>query len=155
MPKTYPEPPHGTLRRYQSVIYRCRCQECTTANTNAWKEEKRRRIARLAADPTIIKHGTYNGYHNWGCRCDPCMNAAINRRRIAQGLPPRTDNPIRERKGGVIVRPAMPKRKLPRAVITPTPTDMPDLFNATRDKGSARTPRRRVQPFGREWLDAV
>jgi hypothetical protein len=115
-------------------------------------------MARLAADPTIIKHGTYNGYHNWGCRCDPCMTGAINRRRIARGLPPRTDSPVRERVNGVVTRPAMPKRYGQRSkkVITPTHTDKPELFNANRDRGAARSPRRHVEPFGREWLqDAV
>lgn len=144
------EPPHGTLRRYQSKTYRCRCQECKTANTEAWKEERRKRMARLAADPTIIKHGTYNGYHNWGCTCDPCLNAALNTRRKREGLPERLDNPVRDR----TKRGLNPLRRPRKDVIVPRENVMmPDLFDAKKDRGKRRP---RIEPFGREWLqDAV
>jgi hypothetical protein len=33
------------------------------------------RRERLAADPTIVQHGTTNTYRNWGCRCAQCVQA--------------------------------------------------------------------------------
>lgn len=41
----YPEPAHGTLSRYQSPRFRCRCDACKQANTDrqrAYLEQRRR-----------------------------------------------------------------------------------------------------------------
>lgn len=66
--------PHG-FKRYQSHLYRCRCQVCTVGNNEAWVRHRDARAAKLRADPTLRPHGLVNTYHNWGCRCDPCRYA--------------------------------------------------------------------------------
>ncbi len=33
--------------------------------------------------PHVIEHGTYNEYHNYGCRCDACRVAAVEYQRQA------------------------------------------------------------------------
>lgn len=35
-----------------------------------------RRVARLIANPELAPHGVEGTYTNWGCRCDPCSDAA-------------------------------------------------------------------------------
>lgn len=65
-----PELAHGTFGAYNHG--RCRCGPCRAANTAVCLEQRTRRRARLAADPTLACHGVYTTYRNWGCRCDPC-----------------------------------------------------------------------------------
>lgn len=59
------EPPHGSVNRYTSGKWACRCKECTAANT-AYNRTLKGRPA-----PT---HGL-SGYRNYGCRCDICRKA--------------------------------------------------------------------------------
>ncbi|KAB2344828.1 hypothetical protein [Actinomadura rudentiformis] len=62
----------GTERGYR---YGCRCRPCTDAHRQLIAEQKADRLARAAADPSIVPHGTTSGYINWDCRCDPCTDA--------------------------------------------------------------------------------
>ncbi|MEU6034015.1 hypothetical protein ABZ801_01255 [Actinomadura sp. NPDC047616] len=39
------------------------------------REQKERRLARAAADPSLIPHGTKSAYINWDCRCQQCKDA--------------------------------------------------------------------------------
>jgi len=39
-------------------------------------------MARVAADPTLIPHGTANGAQNYDCRCEPCVEARRAARRV-------------------------------------------------------------------------
>ena len=43
-----------------------------------------RRVARLIVDPGCAPHGDPGTYSNWGCRCDPCTEAATQARRGRQ-----------------------------------------------------------------------
>lgn len=59
----------------------CRCGGCRAARCartlELRAEKKSRRVlidGRLVA-PTN-EHGTISTYNNWGCRCDPCVEAA-------------------------------------------------------------------------------
>ena len=36
---------------------------------------KERRAMMVARDPSLVPHGTNNGYVNWSCRCRPCTDA--------------------------------------------------------------------------------
>lgn len=63
---------HG---RRSTYVGGCRCDECRRANADyQWALGRRRRRA-LAADPSIVEHGTPSTYTNWGCRCDECRAA--------------------------------------------------------------------------------
>lgn len=62
-----PVPEHGTLARYLSHRYRCRCEDCRRANRERMAELKGR-------EPP--QHGTYSGYLNYECRCRDCKEAA-------------------------------------------------------------------------------
>lgn len=66
------------------------CRTCAVA-----RKERGRRAAgvlplgtgpsrreRLAADPSIVPHGTTNTYDTWGCRCDECKAAHALYRRL-------------------------------------------------------------------------
>lgn len=70
-PKPVPEIQHGTRAGYTSG--KCRCDLCKAANTQACKETRERRLARLAAGETF-KHGL-SGYNAYKCRCDICKAA--------------------------------------------------------------------------------
>lgn len=43
------------------------------------REWRLRNIARGLADPTLIPHGTSQGYDAWKCRCDDCREARRQR----------------------------------------------------------------------------
>ena len=61
------EPPsHGTLARYRSIPYACRCDECRRANRERMEELKGR-------EPP--QHGTVSSYINYECRCQACKEA--------------------------------------------------------------------------------
>jgi hypothetical protein len=70
---------HGVDSTYTN--HACRCDACRKAHGAATAEQRRRRIARAAADPSLVPHGTRNGYDNWGCRCEDCLEATRARRR--------------------------------------------------------------------------
>lgn len=72
---------HGTAWIYRNMRYACRCDDCRTANTERARAEKRSRVARLAADPTLAPHGKASTYNNWGCRCPLCVAANTERGR--------------------------------------------------------------------------
>lgn len=65
------DPRHGTEGGYTNQ--RCRCPDCTAANTAAVLNRKARREPLPPDDP---RHGTPNGYTNHGCHCDHCRAAA-------------------------------------------------------------------------------
>lgn len=60
------EPQHGTVSRYRSRKYRCRCEDCRRANREKGRELK-------GKEPP--NHGTYSGYINYECRCQACTEA--------------------------------------------------------------------------------
>ena len=70
---------HGTPSRYDAG---CRCAACRAANTARYHEstELRRRALASAAVP----HGSASTYRNWGCRCEPCHQAALARGALAR-----------------------------------------------------------------------
>ena len=47
----------------------CQCRSCRSMRARA----KARR--RAAVDPSIIPHGSEEGYQYYACRCDPCTDA--------------------------------------------------------------------------------
>jgi hypothetical protein len=53
----------------------CRCGACRKAHAEATAAQKRERVTRAAADPSLIPHGTQSGYINWLCRCPACKDA--------------------------------------------------------------------------------
>lgn len=65
------DPRHGTRNGYINLA--CRCEPCKAAGREANAEQKRKRLARVAADPSTVPHGTLNGYTNYLCRCEPCV----------------------------------------------------------------------------------
>lgn len=58
----YETPPHGTVARYRSRRWACRCVECRRANREKCNELKGKEPPR---------HG-YSGYVNYECRCQVC-----------------------------------------------------------------------------------
>lgn len=60
----------------------CACQSCRSLIST------RNARAAAAADPSIIPHGTPNGYDRYGCRCGECREArrlyAAGRREVAR-----------------------------------------------------------------------
>jgi len=77
--------------------YKCRCDECTEANT---ARTKRRRNARYGEAPPEDIHGKYSTYSNWGCRCELCLAAGaqhnsenyISRKNRLEELTPVTED---------------------------------------------------------------
>ena len=62
---------------------RCTCDACRLASRALAQKNARERAARLAADPTVVPHGEFNTYVNWGCRCILC--GAARRRYFGYG----------------------------------------------------------------------
>lgn len=58
----------------------CRCRPCTDAHAQRIADQKARRLARAAEDPSLIPHGTQSGYINWNCRCPKCVEANRTKR---------------------------------------------------------------------------
>lgn len=72
------EPPHGTVERYRSRKWKCRCEACRRANSEAHAAYK---------EQEAPNHGTYSGYVNYSCRCQACKEAhrlTIRARRAAK-----------------------------------------------------------------------
>ena len=72
----------------------CRCAPCTEAHRAEALKMRKRRAREVAAGSDAVPHGTFTGYHNWGCRCQDCKakgsesNAyCIAARRIKAGAP--------------------------------------------------------------------
>lgn len=65
------DPRHGSYLTYRNRRFRCRCDECREGHRVRCAEEREERRARGLSmnDP---RHGTHNGYGNWGCRCTRC-----------------------------------------------------------------------------------
>lgn len=82
---------HGTASTYRSATTKCRCVECTAANTERARRERASRAARLKADPTLAPHGRESTYSNWKCRCPLCYAAhsELMRKRNARNNPKR------------------------------------------------------------------
>lgn len=70
--------PHGTPTRY--TAHRCRCPDCTTAQTAAHARARVSARARGLRDGDP-RHGTVNGYNYWGCSCTDCRTANATRKR--------------------------------------------------------------------------
>lgn len=60
---------HGTYTRYSGKPG-CRCKKCRVAKA-AYMVALRRR----GLDAGDERHGTRNGYDNFGCRCEACKAA--------------------------------------------------------------------------------
>lgn len=81
-------PAHGTWQRYNTTYaHRCRCAECRAAwaahSLALWEIR-----AAGGLTPDDPRHGTSNGYGNWGCRCHPCTDANTTAmRNYRQGRP--------------------------------------------------------------------
>lgn len=74
----YPQPPHGSVARYRSRRYACRCDDCRRANREKGLELKGKEPPR---------HGSYSAYVNYECRCQECKEAyrlAIRAKRTAK-----------------------------------------------------------------------
>lgn len=54
------------------VLYSCRCDECRKAYYALGETPRERR--RNGPTPPKV-HGTWNGYSNYGCRCQACLDA--------------------------------------------------------------------------------
>ena len=70
---------HGTASRY---LAGCRCAACRAANTARYHENTELRRRALASAAVI--HGSASTYRNWGCRCEPCHEAALARAALAR-----------------------------------------------------------------------
>ena len=63
---------HGTSSRYWAG---CRCAACRAVNAALHHEGRERRSRALAT--ATVAHGSASTYRNWGCRCEPCHQAAL------------------------------------------------------------------------------
>jgi len=70
---------HGTYAAYQR---NCSCERCTAA-AREYSRSWRRRAVLAHNDP---RHGTVNGYTNFGCRCEKCRQCYRGLRPISQTL---------------------------------------------------------------------
>src|ERR1019366_787926 len=70
---------HGTSSRYWAG---CRCAACRAANAALHHEGRERRRRALAT--ATVTHGSASTYRNWGCRCEPCHQAALARAALAR-----------------------------------------------------------------------
>lgn len=59
---------HGTVERW---VYGCSCVPCHSA---VQARRKASRVSRGLPDGDE-RHGTRNGYNNYGCHCGPCTEA--------------------------------------------------------------------------------
>jgi hypothetical protein len=80
---------HGTQARYSS---KCRCDLCRKAHAEyARAARARERGSDTRRNAHVVRHGTYNEYNNYGCRCDECK-AAIAAYRLPRNRAWRTRN---------------------------------------------------------------
>jgi len=70
---------HGTVSRYWAG---CRCAACRAANAALHHEGREHRRRALAT--ATVTHGSASTYRNWGCRCEPCHQAALARGALAR-----------------------------------------------------------------------
>jgi hypothetical protein len=70
---------HGTPSRYDAG---CRCAACRAANTARYHESTE--LRRRALGSATVPHGSASTYRNWGCRCEPCHQAALARGALAR-----------------------------------------------------------------------
>jgi hypothetical protein len=81
---------HGTANTYKNLG--CRCNRCSeAARLDARSARHARYARRLLIDGVWIapvaddRHGLPYTYNSWGCRCEPCTDAAAaDRRRLAK-----------------------------------------------------------------------
>lgn len=71
--------PHGSDSTYDN--HGCRCTPCTDAHRAVQRRCRVARIAKIRADPTVVRHGKASTYSNWGCRCEECTAARAADRR--------------------------------------------------------------------------
>lgn len=71
------EVPHGTRTAY--IRHKCRCADCTLANTVYMREYRG-----CEARP-VAQHGTRSKY-TAGCRCEPCTRANREYQRVYMKL---------------------------------------------------------------------
>jgi hypothetical protein len=64
---------HGRPDTYRNG---CRCKKCRIANT---RDCKKRHLRRVMDETPSRVHGTVNGYDNYGCRCELCIFAKVER----------------------------------------------------------------------------
>ena len=80
--------------RYAYARLGCRCDDCRRHNREYMRSKHADLRARLAGEFDSLPHGSVSTYGNWGCRCEPCVdakravNAAIYARRRAEASPP-------------------------------------------------------------------
>ena len=71
-PRTEPQPrslkPCGTVAAYRRG---CRCRPCVDANSRQ-AMSCQAAMRERGLPPGDPRHGTLNGYANWGCRCEAC-----------------------------------------------------------------------------------
>ncbi len=79
MPRRGVNADHGTSSRYDAG---CRCAACRAANTARYHESTELRRRALAG--AAVTHGSASTYRNWGCRCEPCHQAALARGALAR-----------------------------------------------------------------------
>ena len=72
LPRRGVDAEHGTASRYWAG---CRCAPCRAANAALHHEGRERRRRALATAP--VTHASASTYRNWGCRCEPCHQAAL------------------------------------------------------------------------------
>lgn len=74
---------NGTRSGYQRG---CRCPDCVESNQASLRLSAQKRFERAKVDPSIVPHGTINGYRNYACRCSRCKAAGSveNRRNRLQ-----------------------------------------------------------------------
>lgn len=73
------DPRHGSASTYKN--YRCRCDACTAAHRDAWREASRRRGVRPFAEYAAEKKAKAAANHGRGgirrgCRCPICTEAS-------------------------------------------------------------------------------
>jgi hypothetical protein len=66
------EYPHGTNAGYGRG---CRCDPCHEARYAYWIAWQARKKADLSPTAPTQRHGTYNRYRTYGCRCGACRAA--------------------------------------------------------------------------------
>lgn len=77
------------------------CAACRRAHAERNVRDTVSRARRIREDPSLATHGKAATYANWGCRCDPCTDAAASSHaawRRAAGVVRRTGLPAPQRR---------------------------------------------------------